>query len=167
MDSSTAIIPFVLEELTRRTAESALDHEHPYYDPKSTADNPRWCKVRVSFRRKFPELVKLKELQKYAKEGGVLQKLQTLKQARLSVSRVSKKEWDFILRLAGEEDEAEGQADVEDDNEATASTKAGQPDVNTFAGENGVADADSALTAVWTGVSGANGVSSKGVPAET
>ena len=43
--------------------------------------------------------MKLKDLQKYAQEGGVLERMQTLKQSRLSVSKVSKKEWDFIMGL--------------------------------------------------------------------
>ncbi|KAL9119730.1 MAG: hypothetical protein Q9187_003712 [Circinaria calcarea] len=79
--------------------ESALDPEHPYYDPKSEAENPKWSLVHVEFRQKFPALIKLKELQRFAKPGGVLENLQTLRQTRLSVSRVSKKEWDFILCL--------------------------------------------------------------------
>ena len=79
--------------------ESALDPDHPYYDAKSTADNLKWCKVHVAFRQKFSKLVKLKELQKYAKDGGVLQNMQTLRQTRLSVSKVGKKEWDFIMSL--------------------------------------------------------------------
>lgn len=134
--------------------ESALDPEHPYYDAKSTSDNPKWCKVRVAYRRKFPELIKLKELQKYAKEGGILQNLQTLRQSRLSVSKVSKKEWDFILSLAGDEEEDEEEAD---DVEASALQ------LNTLgAGEGGADDADSTLTAVWTGTNGTNGTSNQG-----
>ncbi|KAG7005654.1 hypothetical protein G7Y79_00018g044610 [Physcia stellaris] len=134
--------------------ESALDPKHPYYDAKSTAENPKWCKVRVSFRRKFPELVRLKELQKYAKEGGILQNLQTLRQSRLSVSKVSKKEWDFILRLVDDEEEDEKEAD---------DVKASAVDPNTLgAGEGGDADADSAVTAVWTGANGTNGTSNEG-----
>ena len=134
--------------------ESALDPKHPYYDAKSTAENPKWCKVRVSFRRKFPELVRLKELQKYAKEGGILQNLQTLRQSRLSVSKVSKKEWDFILRLVDDEEEDEKEAD---------DVKASAVDPNTLsAGEGADADADSAVTAVWTGANGTNGTSNEG-----
>jgi len=56
--------------------------------------------VHVEFRHRFKELVKLKELQKFSQPGGMLEKMQTLKQSRLSVSKVSKKEWDFILGLA-------------------------------------------------------------------
>ena len=55
--------------------------------------------VHVEFRNKFSDMVKLKELQKYAKDGGVLQNMQMLKQSRLSVSKVTKKEWDFIMSL--------------------------------------------------------------------
>ena len=100
-------IPFSLYNLTRLT-ESALDPTHPYHDPKSTAANPKWCKVHVTFRRQFRKLIKLKELQKYAQDGGVLQDMQALRQSRLSVSKVSRKEWDFVMSLVdddGEKDE--------------------------------------------------------------
>ena len=63
--------------------------------------------MHVQFRQKFPKIIKLKELQRYAKDGGVLQSLQTLKQSRLSVSKVSKKEWCFIMGLVDDEDQAE------------------------------------------------------------
>lgn len=61
--------------------------------------------MHVEFRQKFPKLIKLKELQKYAKDGGILQNMQTLRQSRLSVSKVSKKEWDFIMVLVEDDDE--------------------------------------------------------------
>lgn len=62
--------------------------------------------MHVKFVLKFHELVKLKDLQKYSQPGGVLANLQTLRQSRLSVSKVSEKEWKFILKLAGvDEDE--------------------------------------------------------------
>lgn len=79
--------------------ESAFDPDHPYFDPKSTRESPKWFVVNVEFRQKFPNIVKLKDLQKYAQEGGILERMQTLKQSRLSVSKVSKKEWDFIMGL--------------------------------------------------------------------
>ncbi|KAL9098080.1 MAG: hypothetical protein Q9163_006189 [Psora crenata] len=85
--------------------QSAFDQGHPYYDAKSVRDNPRWCVVHVEFRQKFPQVIKLRELQKYAKDGGVLQGLQTLKQSRLSVSKVSKQEWDFIMGLVDDRDD--------------------------------------------------------------
>ncbi|KAG8533170.1 uncharacterized protein KY384_001953 [Bacidia gigantensis] len=89
-------------------AESAFDPKHPYYDEKSNRDNPKWCVVHVEYRRKFQNMVKLKELQKYGKEGGVLQAMPLLKQSRLSVSKVSKNEWDFIMTLVDEDIEVIG-----------------------------------------------------------
>ena len=155
---------FFITKLTFQRLESALDPEHPYYDAKATAENPKWCKVRVSFRHKFPDFVKLKELQKYAVEGGILQNMQTLKQSRLSVSKVTKKEWDFILVLGGYEDE--DKVHLKNNGEKTeAGMLSGQLHATSFgAGEaTSVADADSTSAAVWTGVnrtSGANNVAS-------
>lgn len=60
---------------------------------------------------KFADKISLRELQKYSKDGGVLQEMQLLKMSRLSVSKVRKKEWDFILSL------------VDLDNEAVASAR--------------------------------------------
>jgi predicted RNA-binding protein with PUA-like domain len=85
--------------------ESAYDSTNPYFDPKSTRDAPKWCVVQVEFRQKFPRMITLKELQRFAQPGGALQEMQTLKQSRLSVSKVSKEEYDFIMSLV-EEDES-------------------------------------------------------------
>ena len=38
-------------------------------------------------------MIKLKELQKYSKDGGTLENMKVLKQSRLSVSKVTKQEW--------------------------------------------------------------------------
>ena len=81
-------------------SESAFDTEHPYFDSKSVRDQPKWFVVHVKHRLKFEEIIKLKDLQKFAHAGGVLADMQTLRQSRLSVSKVSKKEWDFIRNLA-------------------------------------------------------------------
>ncbi|KAL9067387.1 MAG: hypothetical protein Q9161_006896 [Pseudevernia consocians] len=84
--------------------ETAFDPEHPYFDEKSDREKPKWCLVHVKFAQKFTKMIKLKELQKYAKDGGVLENMQVLKQTRLSVSKVAKKEWDFIMDLIDVED---------------------------------------------------------------
>ncbi|KLJ07889.1 hypothetical protein EMPG_16637 [Blastomyces silverae] len=83
--------------------ESAFDPAHPYYDPKSNRENPKWELVHVEFRRKFKDLITLAELKSFAKPGGPLENMQMTKQSRLSVSAVSGKEWRFIMGLAGEE----------------------------------------------------------------
>ena len=93
-------------ECLNDSVETAFDPEHPYYDEKSDRAKPKWCLVHVEFRQKFPEIIRLKELQKYAEPGGVLEKMQVLNQARLSVSKVTKKEWDFIMSLVNGEDAA-------------------------------------------------------------
>ena len=61
----------------------------------------------MQFRRKFVQLVRLKELQQHARPGGVLEQMQTLKQSRLSVSRVSRREWEFIMGLVDGQDGAD------------------------------------------------------------
>ncbi|CAF9929863.1 hypothetical protein IMSHALPRED_008016 [Imshaugia aleurites] len=86
--------------------ETAFDPEHPYFDEKSDREKPKWCLVHVKFVQKFLKMIKLKELQKYAKNGGVLENMQGLRQTRLSVSKVSKKEWDFIMGLNDVDDTA-------------------------------------------------------------
>lgn len=91
---------------TNPVLESAFDPEHPYYDEKSDREKPKWCLVHVKFRQKFPEIIKLKELQTYAKQGGILENMQVLKQSRLSVSKVTKEEWNFIMSLVDVEDVA-------------------------------------------------------------
>ncbi|KAK1142884.1 hypothetical protein N8T08_007318 [Aspergillus melleus] len=91
--------------------ESALDPAHPYYDEKSTREDPKWDVVHVEFRRKFKNFVPLEGLKSNAKSGGGLEGFQVLKQPRLSVSRVSKKEWDFVLGLAKEDPESEQSAE--------------------------------------------------------
>ncbi|KAE8352624.1 PUA-like domain-containing protein [Aspergillus coremiiformis] len=88
--------------------ESAFDPAHPYYDEKSTREDPKWDVVHVEFRRKFKNLVSLNDLKAHAKSGEPLENLQVLKQSRLSVCRVTRKEWDFILGLAKESDEESG-----------------------------------------------------------
>lgn len=83
---------------------SAHDPKNPYYDAKSTIDAPKWSVVRVAFKQNFRKIIPLKELQKHAKAGGVLEGMQTLKRARLSVSMVSKEEFDFVMGLVEQEE---------------------------------------------------------------
>tara|TARA_R110002072_G_scaffold64203_1_gene159105 strand:+ start:80284 stop:80730 length:447 start_codon:yes stop_codon:yes gene_type:complete len=68
-----------------------------YYDEKSSEENPRWFMVQVKFEEKFKEVISLSELKNYKelKEMKLLQK-----GSRLSIMPVSKKEFDFILRLS-------------------------------------------------------------------
>lgn len=76
---------------------TAFDKEDPYYDEKSNEANPKWYNVHVEFRSKLPKLITLPEL----KSAKGLEEMVVLKQSRLSVTKVTKKEWDTILDLAG------------------------------------------------------------------
>jgi len=83
--------------------ESAFDSNHPYYDPKSDREKPKWEVVHVEFVKKFANYVTLRDLKSFSQAGGVLEHMQMIKQSRLSVSSVSPAEWRFIMGLAGED----------------------------------------------------------------
>jgi len=75
---------------------SALNPESKYYDPKSTAENPRWFMVEVGFVKKFKRVISLDELKKQA----ALQDMPLVRKgARLSIMPVTKTEWETILSM--------------------------------------------------------------------
>ncbi|KAI1290538.1 PUA-like domain-containing protein [Xylaria venustula] len=78
---------------------SAHDPNAPYYDASSKPEDPKWSVVHVKFRSKFAQPVGLKELREMGKPGQPLENMQMLKQSRLSVSRVSPSEWDYLMDL--------------------------------------------------------------------
>jgi predicted RNA-binding protein with PUA-like domain len=80
--------------------ETAFDPKDPYYDAKSDREKPKWYCVRVEFVKKFDGVVGLHKIKSMAEKAGPLANLQLVTHSRLSVSRVSKEEWDFIIRLA-------------------------------------------------------------------
>lgn len=88
--------------------ETAFDSKDPYYDEKSTREKPRWYCVGVEFVKKFDEVVDLHKIKSFAGAGGRLQSMQLVTNSRLSVSRVRKEEWEFIMGMAeGNTDAAE------------------------------------------------------------
>lgn len=75
---------------------TALDSKSPYFDPKSTLENPIWMMVEVKFVEKFPHFVSLEEL----KGTNRLQDMLVLKKGmRLSVMPVEKEHFTFIRNL--------------------------------------------------------------------
>ena len=78
--------------------ETAFDPKDPYYDKKSVRENPKWYCVGVEFVREFDDIVDLARIKEYAKEGP-LRDMQLVTNSRLSVSRVRKEEWEFIMEL--------------------------------------------------------------------
>lgn len=75
---------------------TAWDPESRYFDPKSTADSPRWFMVDVKFKQKYKGVLSLEFLRTVPKIADM-----TLlrKGSRLSVQPVSKQEWAVITKL--------------------------------------------------------------------
>lgn len=75
---------------------SAWNPESKYYDPKSSPENPRWFMVDVHLVKKFKNIITLQEL----KEHPALRNMQVTRRGnRLSITPVTKEEWQIILKL--------------------------------------------------------------------
>ena len=78
---------------------TSWDKKSPYYDPKSTKENPRWFLVTIKFHKKFKSIISLEKL----KANPLLKNFQLLKKGnRLSILPVSSKEFDIILKIGDE-----------------------------------------------------------------
>ncbi|GAB6091282.1 EVE domain-containing protein [Spirochaeta dissipatitropha] len=76
---------------------TALDSESNYFDPKASADNPRWYMVDVKLEEIFPGIVSLDEM----KSNPALEGMRLLQKGnRLSVLPVEKHEFAEILSMA-------------------------------------------------------------------
>jgi predicted RNA-binding protein with PUA-like domain len=103
--SGVAGILRVVEEA--KVDETAFDPKDPYYDAKSDKEKPKWYCVSVEFVKKFDKVVDLHTLKSHATNGGKLENMQLVTNSRLSVSRVSRDEWEFVLALAEKKDDEE------------------------------------------------------------
>lgn len=73
-----------------------FDPHSDYYDSKATLEKPRWYMVDIQFKEKFKNLITLDDLRQYKE----LSELLILKRGnRLSITPLTKKEFDFILKL--------------------------------------------------------------------
>ncbi|KAJ7158287.1 DUF55-domain-containing protein [Mycena crocata] len=95
---------------------SAWDSAHPYYDPKTKADDPKWYMVDLSFGARAKHFVPLALLRfiadthsaspppglEYLGDGGVaaIKSMDLVTRGRLSVQRVSEAAWSAIQLLA-------------------------------------------------------------------
>jgi predicted RNA-binding protein with PUA-like domain len=82
---------------------TAFDPAHPHYDApsangKGTREDPQWYAIDVRLVRKFKRIIGLDELRDH--QSGALAQLTILRRGnRLSVTAVTKKDWDFIQKL--------------------------------------------------------------------
>ncbi len=75
--------------------ETQFDPHSGYYDPKASREAPRWFNVDVTLVKKT-RLVSLQELRSYPQ----LESMRVLSRGnRLSITPVSKPEWDFIQSI--------------------------------------------------------------------
>jgi hypothetical protein len=113
------------------TDESSIGH----VEPAKRGKENQWSLVHVEFRKKLSEPVTLKELQKFSGTNAILSDMQVLKQSRLSVAKISEKEWDFIVDnlIEGyEEEDIDDHHDTDmDDDDGIAGVKVGgRPPLN-------------------------------------
>lgn len=76
--------------------DAAWDINSPYYDPKSTPQNPRWYMVDVKLVERFKQLIPLQAI----KQNPALESMLILRTGnRLSITPVSEKEWKAVLKM--------------------------------------------------------------------
>ncbi|MDE2461573.1 MAG: EVE domain-containing protein [Gammaproteobacteria bacterium] len=76
---------------------SAFDRKDPHFDPRSTEEKPLWYCVDVTLAERFRHIVTLSELRRHA----ALKDMLILRRGnRLSITPVSAKHWQYILKLA-------------------------------------------------------------------
>ncbi|KAI8217954.1 Thymocyte nuclear protein 1 [Colletotrichum sp. SAR 10_77] len=93
-----------VSELQLTTAGNACINDNPYYDDAAPHDGSKWSLVHVKIEHKFPRIVPLSLLKEVGPKGP-LANMQLLKLGRLSVNKVTKEEWDEVIRMAKELDE--------------------------------------------------------------
>jgi predicted RNA-binding protein with PUA-like domain len=77
---------------------TAFDKKHHHYDEESDPKNPRWYMIDIKLDRKLKRAITLDELKQHA--NGKLKDLLILKRGnRLSVTPVTKSDWQFITSL--------------------------------------------------------------------
>lgn len=76
---------------------TAFDPQDKHYDPKSDPANPRWFCVDVRYQRKFRHIISLSAL----RDHRPLADLWVLRRGnRLSITPISRAQWQYILSLA-------------------------------------------------------------------
>lgn len=76
--------------------DTAFDPNSDHPDPNSTPENPRWFMVDVCFQEKFSQVISIDVLRKHSALANMLI---LRKGNRLSITPVTREEWDFIQSL--------------------------------------------------------------------
>lgn len=80
------------------TDPTQFDPNSPYYDPKSSPENPRWIMVAVGFLERFERMLSLPEMRQMPE----LQDMPLLQRGnRLSIQPVSEAHFSLICQRAG------------------------------------------------------------------
>ena len=75
---------------------TAFNKKAKYYDSKSKKEKPTWLMVDVKYKRKLKKPITLTELKSHKK----LSTMRVVQRGnRLSITEVSKAEWEYILKL--------------------------------------------------------------------
>lgn len=75
-----------------------FDAKHIHFDPQSKPETPRWLMVDVKLERKLKRFISLDELRNDG--NAALRDMLLLRRGnRLSITPVTKREWDYILSL--------------------------------------------------------------------
>ena len=78
---------------------TAQDPSHDHYDPKASAQDPRWYMVDIRLEQRLPRVVTLDEMRAHA--GSALAGMLLLRAGnRLSVTPVERAHFEFIVSLA-------------------------------------------------------------------
>ncbi len=75
----------------------ALNPASKYFDPRSSADNPRWFLIDIRLLTRLDATISLREIKEHATELGDLPLIR--RGNRLSVMPVEAGQWDYILSL--------------------------------------------------------------------
>lgn len=78
--------------------DTQFDTESPYFDPKATADNPRWMLVDVGFVAVFSRVVTLRDMRQEPKLADMLVLRRGM---RLSIQPVEEKHFRKVCAMGG------------------------------------------------------------------
>ncbi len=81
---------------------TAFEPTSAYYDPKSTAENPRWLAIDIAFRSKYRSPITLQFIKQHP---PLSQMYLVTKGSRLSIQPVTANEWKLIEELGGQHEE--------------------------------------------------------------